>query len=144
MGFNPNLQVWNSSIPRHLLLWHLNYSPTLSSQMTEITRSLCYKQFTIVVYYSYRGLTQICQYFDSIVVIYDRRNLKNNIGHWIVFLFGGHHSSADLSAPTIVRPRVQFPSTTSMLFQFIFEMRLEKNKDAHDILKLIPDLLFIL
>ena len=32
---------------------------------------------------------------------------------------GGRHSSVVSSAPTILRPRVQIPSTPSMLFQFV-------------------------
>ena len=32
--------------------------------------------------------------------------------------YGGHHSSVVLSAPTILRPWVQIPSTPSMLFSF--------------------------
>ena len=38
-------------------------------------------------------------------------------------------SSVDPFAPPILRPRVWFPSTTSKLFQFIFELWWEKDKN---------------
>ena len=41
---------------------------------------------------------------------------------------GSRHSSLDLSAPTILQPKVQIPSTTSTLFQNIFELWCEKDE----------------
>ena len=42
---------------------------------------------------------------------------------------GGHHSSVVLSAPTILRPRVQIPSTPSMLFQFVLLKLYRENNE---------------
>ena len=44
-----------------------------------------------------------------------------------IYLQGGRHSSVVLSAPTILRPQVQIPSTPSMLFSIcIIEIVLRK------------------
>ena len=43
-------------------------------------------------------------------------------------LMGGRHSSMVLSAPTILRPRVQIPSTPSMLFSIGIEIVIRKEQ----------------
>ena len=40
-----------------------------------------------------------------------------------------HHSSVDPSVPTIMQPWVRSPSTTSTLFQFVFESWWENDKN---------------
>ena len=42
---------------------------------------------------------------------------------------GGRHSSAVLSAPTILRPWVRIPSTPSMLFQFVLLKLYRENNE---------------
>ena len=44
------------------------------------------------------------------------------------------HSFVDLSAPTILRPRVRIPST-STLFQFVYELWSEKYENKSALLK---------
>ena len=49
--------------------------------------------------------------------------------------WGGRHSSVDLSAPSILRPWVQIPSTTSTsLYKFILYLLsyCEKNKNTEE------------
>ena len=60
----------------------------------------------------------------------------------IILNFGGRHSSVDQSGSTMVQTRVRFPSTTSTLFQLIFELRVKRTKIKEDgigILKKRPD-----
>ena len=52
---------------------------------------------------------------------------------------GGRHSSMVLSAPTILWPRVQIPSTPSMRFQFVLlELYWEKNENKEKEAKIGP------
>ena len=41
---------------------------------------------------------------------------------------GGHHSSVDPSAPTILRPLVPIPTTTLHFYQFVIELWGEKDE----------------
>ena len=57
---------------------------------------------------------------------------KNHNVEWISKLGGCRHSSVDSSAPTILTPWVQIPSTTSMVLSFIvvmIDLSCEKNKN---------------
>ena len=46
-------------------------------------------------------------------------SIVQNIGVVTIFSKGGRYSSVESSAPTILPPRVQIPSTPSILFQLI-------------------------
>ena len=50
----------------------------------------------------------------------DKQTMKN--------VLGGRHSSVVSSAPTILQPRVQIPSSPSMLFSICIEKRTKINK----------------
>ena len=41
------------------------------------------------------------------------------------------HSSVDPFVPTFMYPWVRIPNTTLTLFQFIFDLRFEKNKSKY-------------
>ena len=55
---------------------------------------------------------------------------EQTLKHFWLYFVGDRHSSVVLSASTLMSPRVQIPSTPSMLFQFVL-LKLYSEKDEN-------------